>query len=306
MEIPPGTALLYPHPRAQRLDRCPAASRPAFLLALDGTWSNARQLYRDNSWLGALPHVSLAPTEPGRYRIRGEPQLHCLSTVEAIVQALQVLEPDTPGLGALLAVFDAMIDAQVHRIQSKAAGPRYKRPRQRPPRQIPPLLLTDPRRVLVTYVETVPGPRARRRPVHWAAVRPLTGESFERILRPEGDAPAARQLAHMQLLPADLEAGITLPRLQEEWGRFAGEDPVVAAWNQSTLDVVRATVAGPTRAVMLKAAYCNVSRLTCGPLEAVMEREGLETGTPPCRGRAGQRLGMALAVLEYLVKEALP
>ena len=301
-ELPPKTGLLYPHPEARRLDSIPPQERPAHLLVLDGTWAHARQLYRENSWLGELPHFELAPSEPGRYRIRGEPHLHCLSTVEAIVQSLQVLEPLTPGLESLLGVFDAMIDAQVEQIQGSSAGPRWKRPRRRRSRRVPSLLARHPERVVVAYVETVPGPRGQRLPVHWAALRPASGESFERLLLPEGPLPTARQLVYMGLTPVDLERGVPLGQIQQEWGQFLGDTPVVAAWNQSTLDVLSAAAPGGDT-VMLKAAYCNVLRGACGSLEAVMEREGLEEMASPGRGRARQRLSMALALLEFLQQQ---
>ena len=303
LELPPKTGLLYPHAQARRLDSVPPSAWPAHLLVLDGTWAHARQLYRENRWLGELPHFELAPSEPGRYRIRGEPHLHCLSTVEAIVQSLQVLEPQTPGLESLLGVFDAMIDAQVEQIEGNSAGPRRKRPRQRPSRRVPALLARQAERLLVAYVETVPGPGGQRLPVHWVALRPSTGESFERLLRPGGAPPNARQLAHMGLIPSDLEHGLPLPQLQQDWSTFLGDTPVVAAWNQSTLDLLSTTVPAGGSTVMLKAAYSNVHLGACGSLEAVMEREGLEAGLTPGQGRAGQRLGMALAVLVFLQQQ---
>jgi len=39
-----------------------------------------------------LSHYRLAPAQPGRYRIRREPQLDYLSTIEAIVAALRILD----------------------------------------------------------------------------------------------------------------------------------------------------------------------------------------------------------------------
>ena len=39
------------------------------LLVLDGTWSQARALYRQNPWLTGIPHFQLSPEAPSRYRI---------------------------------------------------------------------------------------------------------------------------------------------------------------------------------------------------------------------------------------------
>jgi DTW domain-containing protein YfiP len=109
MDLPDGVAVLYPSEKAIPLEEC---EPPTGLLVLDATWSHAKRLYCENPWIGDLPHVSLTPSEPSRYRIRKEPELHYLSTLEAIVCALRILEPDTPGFIRLLQSFDNMIEKQ--------------------------------------------------------------------------------------------------------------------------------------------------------------------------------------------------
>ncbi|MDG2332755.1 MAG: DTW domain-containing protein [Myxococcota bacterium] len=108
-----GSALLFPSDEAQELTELPPEAMPRGLVILDGTWSQARALLRENPALQALPRVRLSPTGPSRYRIRKEPRRHYVSTIEAIVQALRVIEPETPGLEGLLEAFDTMIDEQV-------------------------------------------------------------------------------------------------------------------------------------------------------------------------------------------------
>lgn len=109
MDLPDGVAVLYPSEKAIPLEEC---EPPSGLLVLDATWAHAKRLYYENPWIADLPHVSLTPAEPSRYRIRKEPELHCLSTLEAIVCALKILEPDTPGFTGLLQSFDHMIETQ--------------------------------------------------------------------------------------------------------------------------------------------------------------------------------------------------
>ena len=109
----PGCALLFPGDDAKPLASLKKDEAPSQLIVLDGTWSHARVLYRENSWLQALPKVSLEPEEPSRYRIRAEPKPTCVSTIESIVQALKILEPETPDLENPLQVFDQMIDDQI-------------------------------------------------------------------------------------------------------------------------------------------------------------------------------------------------
>ena len=108
LEFPVGTALLYPRPDAVELAEARLHGPLERLVLLDGTWSQAHRLYRDNPWLRTLPHVRLTPATKSRYMVRREPKEHCLSTLEAAVEALRILEPDTRGLAELLAVFVRM------------------------------------------------------------------------------------------------------------------------------------------------------------------------------------------------------
>jgi DTW domain-containing protein len=109
---PLGAALLYPS--ADAIDIAELPVRPAALVVVDGTWFTARKLVRDNAWLQELPRVKVTPPRAGRYRIRRAPDpSRQLATIEAIAYALQVLEPDTTGVGELLTAFEAMIDRQL-------------------------------------------------------------------------------------------------------------------------------------------------------------------------------------------------
>lgn len=110
--LPARTALLYPSTGARELAALPEAERPRHLVVLDGTWFHAKKIYDAYQWLRDLPHVSLTPSEPSRYRIRREPKAHYVATLEAIVYALRIIEPQTRGLDGLLSSFAAMIDRQ--------------------------------------------------------------------------------------------------------------------------------------------------------------------------------------------------
>jgi DTW domain-containing protein len=111
--LQPGAGLLYPGPDAALLDDLPVGQRPAQLVVLDGTWHHAKTLLRDIPALHPLPRYKLAPVSPSRYRIRREPSAAYLSTVEATVAALRVLEPETRGWDQLLAAFDCMVERQL-------------------------------------------------------------------------------------------------------------------------------------------------------------------------------------------------
>ena len=88
------------------------ASRPRLLVVPDGTWRKARKLLHLNPNLAALPRVVLPEGLTSRYRLRKAPAEGALSTIEAVVHALNAL--DAPqSFDALLRPFEALIDGQI-------------------------------------------------------------------------------------------------------------------------------------------------------------------------------------------------
>ena len=105
------TELLFPGPAASVL-AAGAPQRPRQLVLLDGTWPKARKLLHMNPVLQALPRVALPDGLQSRYRLRKAPMAGALSTIEAGVHALQILEPDTD-FTPLLAPFESLIEGQI-------------------------------------------------------------------------------------------------------------------------------------------------------------------------------------------------
>ncbi|WP_263260839.1 DTW domain-containing protein [Pseudomonas sp. RIT-PI-S] len=103
------TCVLFPGEGATPLA---PSEEPLQLLVLDGTWRKARKLLHLNPELAALPRVSLPAPQPSRYRLRKAPAEGALSTIEAIVQALEILEAPA-SFQALLAPFEALIEGQI-------------------------------------------------------------------------------------------------------------------------------------------------------------------------------------------------
>jgi DTW domain-containing protein YfiP len=113
LELKPRAGLLYPGPTATPLADLPQDQRPQQLVVLDGTWHQTKTLLRDIPALQSLPRYQLAPAAPSRYRIRLVPSAMALSTIEATVGALRLLEPETLGLDRLLQAFEKMVDMQL-------------------------------------------------------------------------------------------------------------------------------------------------------------------------------------------------
>jgi DTW domain-containing protein YfiP len=107
--------LLFPGPEAITVDQLSPAltgEEKRLLVIPDGTWRKARLLLHANPLLAALPRLTLPPGPPSRYRVRKAPAPEALSTVEAVVAALNVLEAPAR-FDALLAPFEALIEGQI-------------------------------------------------------------------------------------------------------------------------------------------------------------------------------------------------
>ncbi len=104
--------LLFPGQDAVPIERLADRDTPLRLVVPDGTWRKARKLLHMNPRLATLPRVSLPAGLVSRYRLRKAPAPGALSTLEAIVTALNMLEG--PGrFDALLRPFEALIEGQI-------------------------------------------------------------------------------------------------------------------------------------------------------------------------------------------------
>jgi DTW domain-containing protein YfiP len=111
---PPGytASLLFPGDDARPLVAGSADATATLLVVPDGTWRKARKLLHLNPLLAALPRVTLSDVSASRYRLRKAPAVNALSTLEAVVHALQTLESPA-SFDALLRPFDALIEGQI-------------------------------------------------------------------------------------------------------------------------------------------------------------------------------------------------
>lgn len=307
--LPPDTALLYPSSEAADLESMPPGELPKNLLVLDGTWHTARKLFRHKVWLQRMPQVRLSPAAPSNYRIRREPREDFVSTIEAIVQALRVLEPETQGFDALLSAFDSMIDEQLQHI-ARATGSRHARKRRPLPQRRTPRALIDAfDRLVIAYVEShregMTGPREL---VHVVLVSTRTGASFERIGRlSTGIKPAL--LRHMSLTERDFDDAIEQQQLAAELRVFlateCGKSPLIAAWNQSSLDLIGIALGTKPSRLSLKSAYRSVYGADVKELHEAVAARGLVAATNTFRGRASSRIAFAMAIGQHLHERAL-
>jgi DTW domain-containing protein YfiP len=315
--LPEGAAVLYPRKGAPDLEALAPAERPKALVVIDGTWHQARALYRDHRWLARLPAVQLTPRAPSRYRIRREPAPNYISTIEAIVQALSVIEPETRDTASLISAFDALIDDQLDNRQKRS---RDTRPREKRPfewRKLPRALIEAFDSLVVVYGEAThpEGDLSRDTElVQWTALRLRDGAVFDCALRPTGGLPSAGHLRHLGLELAEVENGVDVPTFLASWQSFIAECPgadTLASWNPRTLSLLERSGLASVKGFGLKGVYHRV-RQARGDLDRILsherahgipETEALALGK--IRGRARERLRNALAAATLLRRLAL-
>lgn len=108
-EVPAGRRLvLFPFEHARPLCADDAGD-DLTLVVPDGTWSQARRIARRDELAREIPAVTI-PLRESAYGLRRNPRPGALCTLEAVAEALRVLEGDTVA-DALLAAFTRWRDA---------------------------------------------------------------------------------------------------------------------------------------------------------------------------------------------------
>ncbi len=293
--------LLYPGPDAKDILAEPPAG-PVTLVVVDGTWSQAKVVVRDNPVLAALPRYAFRAPAPSEYRIRREPSDAYVSTIEALMHVLGALEGDPAKFRALLAPFRAMVDTQLAS-QARCARGRVRHPR--PPRSIrerlPDALFERPDDLVCVVGEANAWPyrEAIGRPdelVHWVAVRPATGEVFEAIAAPTGPLSPTTPF-HIGLDETTLYAAAPRAALVAGFAGFVRESDVIASWGRYAPDLFRgAGGALPAAHLDLRAAAQRLTQARIGTLDDYVATLGPEAA-PLARGRAGRRVASLARIL---------
>jgi DTW domain-containing protein YfiP len=294
----PRAALLYPGPQATLLDELPDAELPEQLVIVDGTWHQAKTLVRDNPALAELPRYGLAPASPSRYRIRREPTAASLSTLEATVFALRVLEPRTDGFDQLLAAFDTMVERQLAHPKSATGARRLER--RRPTSwNIPSALLGDLRHIVVCYGESAPKEEVdAQAPLYWVAERLGSGERFARLIRPDF-AISDGLLGHLELSRQDLLEAVSTAEARKAWAAFRQPGDVLAVYNPGVArQLVQLDPDGPA-CLVLKSVYLGGPRAGA-TLDDQLRAEGVTPLPAAHPGRAGKRLANLAAWVRCL------
>ncbi len=295
--------LLYPGPGAKDILRDPPAGAVT-LVVVDGTWSQAKTVVRDNPILQALPRYAFAAPAPSQYRIRKEPKAEYVSTIEALMYVLGALE--RRDVTAMLDPLNAMVDAQ---IAAAASSPRrftrQLRQRNKPKPPPPPGLAARFGDLVVIAAEANAWPYEGDAPrpldelVHLVAHRPATGESFSAVVAPAGELAPSTHF-HARLSREELLAGQPREGAMAAFAAWSRPSDLVAAWGHYAIATARG--AGATFApalIDLRAVAQQRLHKRLGTLEGFTE--SLVGALPPSvgAGRAGLRVAAMAAIVRH-------
>jgi DTW domain-containing protein YfiP len=295
--------LLYPGEGAKDLE-LELPEGPVTLVVVDGTWWQASKLFKLNPQLHGLPRYGLRPTQASRYRIRREPAAHCLSTIEALAAALAVLEGRTDGFPELLQPFDAMVERQLEFVARESRPRHQKSAKHRARPLVLPALSERPESVVVGYGEANAWPygaAGEHLPeiVHYAAVRPATGERFEAYVAPSGPLAPSFE-THSRLIAEQIRGGESRLSFAERLGRFVRPGDVLVSWGFYTSELLRQEgIALPPPLDLRQAAIHALGRRV-GQLADYVAAFGVTPLPPWAAGRTGTRLAAMEALVERL------
>ena len=298
----PGTAVLFPGDGATDARALQQPVRT--LVVVDGTWSNARKLVERCPLLRQLPRVALQPDRPGNYRIRREPAAHCLATIEAVAQVLELLEHAPGRFTPILAAFDRMVEFQLTHAATQSEASRYYRARRRTGSSkdaVEPLRSAADRLVLAhgeaNWWPPTAGMPGDAELVQWLALHWQSGTRFEALVAPR--RPLGPRVPDHIGLPADvILRGEDIERFHARWRQFLPSDAVLVTWGRYARELLVAEQGLPLAWIDLKAVVGESLRGPTGGVERLAQALGRDV---PATGRSARRLNAMKAVVTALL-----
>ena len=299
------SVVLYPSADARPAEELRDSAVPLRIFILDGTWWQAKKLWRLNPWLAALPAYRLSPSAPGQYRIRREPAAHCLATIEAVSQLLDAMAGEQGVHAPMLRPFFTMVDRQITHSQSAERTPRMrKRPRAfHICADLQKLVASQPN-LLVVHGEGNGWPVKKSgnsdiEIMQWLAIRPATGERFHALLKTRTRAPDV--LCNQALTEAQLVDAIGLPEFLARWEAFTRPDDVWCSWGHFSALLMRQAGGTPSPAMNLH-KLCNMwLRRRVLHVEDALQALGDPLPEAEFPGRGGRRIIQMAATVRALV-----
>lgn len=305
-QILPTAGLLYPSKTAIDITDIAPNDWPKQLVLLDGTWNQVKRLYRNWPELHGLQHFKIQPKKPGNYRIRLEPNDFALSTVEAVVAALEFLEPDLKGLQQLTLAFETMVDRQ---LAHPAADYTNANKAKKPTLNIPSLISNPDTELVVAYGEAEPVQKGspkkiRRTPVYWIAKRLSDGSTFQTTIQ-SNQTISAEMLTYFQLPATEFSDAIPVPEFQQRWEAFLRPHDILVVYNHGTLRLLNEAGIRTPNTLALRSVNFNPG-FQHETLTEFFARHKIRRLPVEFPGRAGQRLANLTTLIEHLRQMKTP
>ncbi|XP_009978792.1 PREDICTED: DTW domain-containing protein 2, partial [Tauraco erythrolophus] len=110
----PSTLILYPGAEATNLEEVAVvSSSPSVMIIIDGTWSQAKDIFYKNSLFRLPKQVQLKTNISSQYVIRTQPTNTCLSTLECAAIALTIMEKNKSIQETILRPLQALCSFQL-------------------------------------------------------------------------------------------------------------------------------------------------------------------------------------------------
>ncbi|XP_064355813.1 tRNA-uridine aminocarboxypropyltransferase 2 isoform X1 [Dromaius novaehollandiae] len=110
----PNTLILYPGAEATNLEEIALMpSSPSVMIIIDGTWSQAKDIFYKNSLFRLPKQVQLKTNISSQYVIRTQPTNTCLSTLECAAVALTIMEKNKSIQETILRPLQALCSFQL-------------------------------------------------------------------------------------------------------------------------------------------------------------------------------------------------
>lgn len=312
-----GVGILFPGEDTRDIrELTDGPSHPRTLVVIDGTWWQASKVLKMSPALASLPRYGLIPQSPSNYRIRKEPSIECLSTIEALCEALAALEGPTVDVRAMLSPFDAMVESQLAFARSGAGYGRHKKkPKIDRHRVVEEPLARTPTGVIVAYAESNAWPFERKdRPepelVHWVAERLDDGARREWIIAPQIElAPETSKFTELSM--DTLREGITRAQFAAEWAEFSAPARTLTTWNYLAYELLVRALEGTAHPSAcdaffdLRPAASRFFHERIGTLADASPRFGPAPEERWALGRAGARIPHVVHIARSMRAEAL-
>jgi DTW domain-containing protein YfiP len=125
--------VLYPGENTIKLNKQKLPTeKKSLIFIIDSTWPCSKKMLKVSKNIGNLQRVSFEHTKSSEFKIKTQPNQHCLSTIESTLCVLEQLNKHQTEnikesqLDSFLQPFEQMVDYQIDCVKNRLGEVRYK------------------------------------------------------------------------------------------------------------------------------------------------------------------------------------